>query len=141
MPADAAKIAATIGTEDILIEEMITGTIAELLVGVVRDPAHGFVLTLGAGGILTEVLRDTASLLIPADDDSVRAALNRLKIAPVLHGYRGKPAINLDAVIAAIDAVQSYVIANADTIDEVAINPLLCTAHDASAADALIRKA
>jgi acetyl-CoA synthetase len=44
-------------------------------------------------------------------------------------------------VIAAIDAVQSYVIANADTIDEVEINPLLCTADDAIAADALIRKA
>ena len=141
MPADATQIAARIGTEDILIEEMITGTIAELLVGVVRDPAHGFVLTLGAGGILTEVLRDTVSLLIPADDDSVRAALNRLKIAPVLHGYRGKPAINLDAVIATIDAVQFYVIANADTIDEVEINPLLCTVDDAIAADALIRKA
>ncbi len=140
-PEDAGRVAQEIGTEEILIEEMITGTVAELLVGVVRDPAHGFVLTLGAGGVLTEVLRDTTSLLLPASAEAIKAALGQLKIAPVLAGYRGKPGVDLNAVTAAVAAIQDYVIANAETVGEVEVNPLLCTPDRAVAVDALIRKA
>ncbi len=138
---DVADVAADIGTPEILIEEMITGTVAELLVGVVRDPAHGFVLTLGAGGVLTEVLCDTASLLAPSSADDIRNALGKLKIAPLLAGYRGQPAADMDAIVAAVEAVQAYVMRNADTLGEVEINPLLCTPDKAVAVDALIRKA
>ncbi|MEX0279269.1 MAG: acetate--CoA ligase family protein [Ruegeria sp.] len=138
---DVATVTADIGTDQVLVEEMISGTVAELLVGVIRDPAHGFVLTLGAGGVLTEVLRDTVSLLVPADPDDIRTALGKLKIAPLLAGYRGQPAADMDAIMAAIEAVQAYVLQNADTLCEVEINPLLCTPDRAVAADALIRKA
>ncbi|AXT29068.1 CoA-binding protein (plasmid) [Ruegeria sp. AD91A] len=138
---DVASVAADIGTEDILIEEMITGTVAELLVGIVRDPAHGFVLTLGAGGVLTEVLRDTVSMLVPSASEDIRAALGKLKIVPLLAGYRGQRAADMDAIIAAVEAVQAYVMQNADTLGEVEINPLLCTPDKAVAVDALIRKA
>ncbi len=139
--ADVAKVALDIGTEHILIEEMIPDAIAELLVGVVRDPAHGFVLTIGAGGTLTEVLRDTVSVLVPTSRDDVRAALHRLNIAPLLDGYRGRPGANYDAILDAIEAVQVYVEKNAETLGEVEINPLLCTPEKAVAVDALIRKA
>ncbi|SDX74748.1 acetyl-CoA synthetase [Ruegeria halocynthiae] len=138
---DLVKVATEIGTDEILIEEMISGTVAELLVGVVRDPAHGFVLTLGAGGVLTEILRDTTSLLIPTTPDDIREALSTLKIAPLLAGYRGQPAADMDEIIAAVLAVQSYVTQHADTLGEVEINPLLCTPTRAIAVDALIRKA
>jgi acyl-CoA synthetase (NDP forming) len=141
MPDEAAQVAADIGTQEVLIEEMITGTIAELLIGVIRDPAHGFVLTLGAGGVLTEILRDTTSLLIPARPEDIRAALETLGIAPLLAGYRGQPPANVDAIVAAVMGVQSYVLENADAVSEVEINPLLCTADRAVAVDALIRKA
>ena len=136
--ADLAQTAIDIGTPDVLIEEMITDGIVELLIGVTRDPAHGFVLTLGAGGVLTEVLRDTASLLIPASAAAMRAALDTLAMAPLLRGYRGKPAANTDAIIAAIEAVQAYVLAHAGTLSEVEINPLICTPQRAVAVDALI---
>ncbi|WP_170763904.1 acetate--CoA ligase family protein [Ruegeria lacuscaerulensis] len=139
--ADVVDVANDIDTEEILIEEMITGTVAELLVGVVRDPAHGFVLTLGAGGVLTEVLRDTTSLLVPSTQEDIQAALGKLKIAPLLAGYRGQPAADMDAIINAIQAVQTYVTQNAETLCEVEINPLLCTPDKAVAVDALIRKA
>ncbi|MEW2915676.1 acetate--CoA ligase family protein [Ruegeria sp. ANG10] len=138
---DVAYVATDIGTDEVLIEEMITGTVAELLIGVIRDPAHGFVLTLGAGGVLTEVLRDTASLLVPSTPDDIRATLAKLKIAPLLTGYRGQPAADMDAIITAVQAVQAYVMQNADTLGEVEINPLLCTPETAIAVDALIRKA
>ncbi|MEL6465984.1 MAG: acetate--CoA ligase family protein [Pseudomonadota bacterium] len=140
LAADAADVAAEIGTDRILIEEMIDDGIAELLVGVTCDPAHGFVLTLGAGGVLTELIEDTRSLLLPVTADAVAAALSKLRCARLLDGFRGRPAANRDAVIRAILAVQAYVLAHADTVSEVEVNPLICTPTRAVAADALIRK-
>jgi len=138
MSGDAVRDAAhSMPTESFLVEEMITGTIAEILVGVVRDPAHGMVLTLAAGGVLTEMLKDSASLLVPAPRHDVLAALNSLRIAKLLDGYRGAPAANKDAIIDAVMAVQSYVIAEAP--EEIEINPLMCGPDVAIAADALIR--
>lgn len=136
-----AEVAADIGTDEVLIEEMAVAGVAELLVGVTRDPAHGFVLTLGAGGVLTEILRDTVSLLIPSSRDAVQQALGKLNCAPMLAGYRGKPAADFEAILDAVEAVQAYVIANASHVSEVEINPLICTPDGAVAVDALIRKA
>ncbi|WP_299043946.1 acetate--CoA ligase family protein [uncultured Tateyamaria sp.] len=140
-PDHAQDTAQSIGTDGILIEEMITDGVAELLIGVVRDPAHGFVLTLGAGGTLTELLQDTASMLLPATDQDIVVALGKLRCAPVLAGYRGAASVDRSALIDAILAVQAYVLANADAVSEVEVNPLICTPTRAVAVDALIRKA
>lgn len=137
---DAQRAAAAMPAQSWLVERMITGAVAELLVGVVRDPAHGFVLTLAAGGTLTELLQDSVSLLVPASPQAIESALNTLRIAPVLHGYRGAPAADMVRIIAAITAVQNYAIANAHTLHEIEINPLICTPTDAIAADALLRQ-
>ena len=137
---DAPKVAAEIGTDQVLIEEMAAGAVAELLVGVTRDPAHGYVLTIGAGGVLTEVLRDTVSLLLPSPRAEIDAALERLNCAPILRGYRGKPPVARAALLDAIEAVSVYVLENAETLGEVEINPLICTADRVVAVDALIRK-
>jgi len=122
-----------------LVERMVAGAVAELLVGVTRDPAHGYVLTLAAGGVLTEVLRDSVSLLLPVTEDEIVAALDALRIAPVLRGYRGRPAADRAAIRRAVLAVQDYVTAHAGAVEDVEINPLICTATGAVAADALIR--
>lgn len=124
-----------------LLEEMIMGGVAELLVGITRDPAHGFVLTLAAGGTMTEILNDATSLMVPASDEAIRTALSRLRLYPLLTGFRGRPAADIDAACAAVQAVQAYVIENAETVCEVEVNPLICTPVRAVAADALIRKA
>nr|WP_325253981.1 acetate--CoA ligase family protein [Amylibacter sp.] len=135
--SDAAR---SMPTDSYLVEEMVTGAVAELLVGVVKDPAHGFVLTLGAGGTLTELLGDTASLLIPAPRDAIETALGTLKINALLQGYRNGPAAHMPAILDAIEAVQNYVLANAQGLEEVEVNPLICTPTDAIAADALLRR-
>ena len=140
-PAEVQGAAGQMPVKSFLVEEMVTGGVAELIIGVTKDPAHGFVLTLGAGGILTEILKDTASLLVPSDRADIQTALMSLNSAALLNGYRGKPAANLDAILDAVDAVQSYVLENSDTLSEVEINPLICTPERAIAADALIRKA
>ena len=140
-PAAVATAVAQMPAASFLIEEMIEGAVAELLVGVVRDPAHGFVLTLAAGGVLTELLADSVSLLIPTSAGSIEQALFRLKCHRLLTGFRGRPAARLDAIVQAVLSVQAYVLANADQIDEVEVNPLLCTPTRAVAVDALIRRA
>ena len=138
---DAVQAAATaMPVATFLVEEMLTGGVAELLIGVVKDPAHGFVLTLGAGGTLTEVLTDRTSMLIPATRGDIEAGLQSLKSAKLLNGFRGAPAADMQAILNAIAAIQNYVLANADGLEEVEVNPLICTPTDAIAADALIRR-
>ena len=136
---DAVQAAAEdMNCDGYLIEEMVENAIFEMLLGVTLDPAHGYVLTCGAGGTRTELLQDTISLLLPVTKGDVEAALARLRLAPVLRGYRGAPGCNMDAIWAAIAAVQSYVLAEHGKVREVEINPLICTAEDAVAVDALI---
>ncbi len=131
-----ASAAQSMPASQFLVEEMIPDAVAELLVGVVLDPAHGYVLTLAAGGVLTEILQDRVSLLVPAGRDEVMAALRSLRLWPLITGYRGKPAADLGAILDAVMAVQTYVAAHHPT--EVEINPLLCCPTRAVAADALI---
>jgi len=137
---DIRRAGAQMDTGTFLLEEMITKPIAELLIGIVKDPAHGFVLTVGSGGLLAELVQDTASVLIPADRKTLKQCLMTLKMAPTLQGYRNQPPANLDTVLDAIEAVQSYALANLETVEEVEVNPLIVTQTDAIAADALIRK-
>ena len=125
--------------EGVLIEEMITGSVAEMLIGVVRDPAHGFILTIGAGGVWAEIMKDAISFIVPIRAEVLRAALPRLKTYPLLRGFRGAAAANIDELIDGIMALQSYVISHADRLEEVEINPMMCTPTQAIAADALIR--
>ncbi|NRB04902.1 MAG: acetate--CoA ligase family protein [Rhodobacteraceae bacterium] len=130
-----------IGTHEVLVEEMVTGAVAEVLVGVLRDPAHGFVLTLGAGGVLTELWQDTQSLLLPASRADMEHALQSLRIGPLLAGYRGKPGADMEALLDTLEALTSFITEHAGTLDEVEINPLIVTPTTAIAADALIRMA
>ncbi|WP_269580813.1 acetate--CoA ligase family protein [Roseibium sp. Sym1] len=131
------RAADTMPANGFLIEQMISGTLVELLVGIVRDPAHGYVLTLAAGGTLTELLEDSASLIVPVDEPDILRALESLRIGRVLKGYRGQPACDESAIVAAVLAVQD--LALGAPVEEVEINPLLCGRDFAIAADALVR--
>ncbi|MEL6684327.1 MAG: acetate--CoA ligase family protein [Pseudomonadota bacterium] len=135
---EAALLAAaeTMPATSFLVEQMVVGTTVELLIGVVLDPAHGYVLTIAAGGTLTEVMSDSVSLILPVQEDDLGTVLGRLRIAPMLHGYRGAAPVDQKAIIDAVLAVQSYVIAEMPF--EIEINPLMCGPDAAIAADALI---
>jgi succinyl-CoA synthetase beta subunit len=135
---DVLNAATGMNCASYLIEEMIENPIIELLVAVTLDPAHGYLLTLGAGGTQTELLQDTTSLLLPVTETDVTCALRKLRCAPVLDGYRGASAIDRTALWQAINAVQHYVIAHHGQVQEVEINPLICTSTSAIAVDALI---
>jgi acyl-CoA synthetase (NDP forming) len=122
-----------------LLEQMIDAAIAEVIVGVTRDDTGMLMLTLGAGGVLTELLSDSASILMPASEAEIDAALKGLKINTVLNGYRGRAAANRPALLKSILAIQAYTLEHAERIYELDVNPLIVREHDCYAVDALIR--
>ena len=139
--ADAVEAAALeMDCTQFALDEMIEGTVCEVLIGVVRDPAHGYVLTLGAGGVLTELLEDRVSLLVPASRGAIDAAISKLRMNGMITGFRGKTPADRDALLDAVMAVQAYVVEHCDRLVEVEINPLISTASRAVAVDALIVK-
>jgi acyl-CoA synthetase (NDP forming) len=128
------------GAKGYLAEEMVTGTVAELLVGLRRDPVYGATLTLGFGGVTAELLADTQSLVLPVTAEEVEGALRRLRLWPLLDGYRGRARADVAAVVAAVMALQALMEAR-DKIEEIEINPLMVRAAGAVAADAVIWEA
>ncbi len=139
-PSDVLRAAQGMGGSEFLVEEMITGTTVELLVGAVRDPVHGVVLTLGAGGQLTELLADCASLLVPASREDVEVCLKGLRCSKLIDGYRGAEPANQRAIIDAVMSIQDYVIAQVDRLEEIEVNPLIATPERAVAVDVLLRR-
>jgi len=143
--ASAAEVSAAVTemsdlSESYLIEKMVEGVVAELIVGVARDEQFGPYLLVGGGGILVELMKDSASLLMPTTRERVLHALGQLKCAPLFHGFRGTPPADLNAAADVVLAVAGLVENAPSSIIELDINPLmlLVEGRGAVAADALI---
>jgi acyl-CoA synthetase (NDP forming) len=141
--AEAAAQHLALLSDPILVEEMIADGIAEILIGMTCDPQFGQVLVLGAGGVLTELLRDTVSLLPPFTAPAIEAALKKLTVGKLLAGYRGRPAADVAALVETALACTRYAAANVDALLELDINPVIVrpAGCGAVAVDALIRLA
>lgn len=120
----AIEVAAR-GSGAVLVERMTDDAVAELVVGVTCDAHFGPMLTVGAGGLWVELLNDTASLLLPTREAEVRAALEGLRIMPLLQGYRHGSAGDVDAAVAAITAVARFAESHHGRLRELDVNPLL----------------
>ncbi len=126
-------------SDQFLIEEMACGAVAELIVGVGRDQQFGLFLTIGAGGIFVELLRQTAQVLLPASSADIEDALAGLPLHKLLTGYRGKPGCDMTALVDAITRIAAWAMDHADRLEEMDVNPLLALQNGAVAVDALIR--
>jgi acyl-CoA synthetase (NDP forming) len=124
--------------EYFLVEEMIEGAVAELIVGVGRDPQFGLFLTIGAGGIFVELLRQVEQLLLPTDRAEIERALRRLPLFAVLAGFRRRVGCDLAALVEAIGAIARFGEEHSESLEEMDVNPLLALPHGAVAVDALI---
>ena len=107
----------------VIVSPMLEPPVAELLVGACRDPQLGPVLTIGAGGIWVEVLRDVAHRVLPVDGREVEAALGELKVSAMLAGARGGRVGRVGPVVKAAMAVAECVMRWPDVV-EVEVNPL-----------------
>jgi hypothetical protein len=128
-------------SDTLLVEEMVIDGVAEILVGALVDAQFGLTLVIGAGGVLTELLQDSVSLLPPFSRTSIETALRRLTVHKMLHGFRGRPPADVPALIDAIVAVGRYAEANLAALVELDVNPVIVRAAGAGAVavDALIR--
>lgn len=124
------------------VERMVEGGVAELIVGITRDPLFGPVMTVGSGGVLVELLKDSATLLLPASREDIETALRSLTLFPLLDGFRGRPKADLVAAIDAVLKISDFALASADTLAELDVNPLIVCAEGEGAwvADALLVK-
>lgn len=111
----------------------------ELLVGVIRDPVFGLVMTLGLGGVWTELFGDVVHAPLPVSEDLAPVLLRRLKGWPLLDGFRGAGPVDLGALAKAIGRISDAACALAGELDELEINPLIARADGVVAVDALLR--
>ncbi len=127
------------GATGYLLEEMVTGAVAEMLLGLRRDPVYGLTLTLGMGGVTAELLADTVTLVWPASEAEVLAALWRLRLWPLLDGYRGRAKADV-AALADMAVRLGRLMAADPRLEEIEINPVMLRTEGAVAVDALIRR-
>jgi acyl-CoA synthetase (NDP forming) len=112
----------------------------ELLVGAVKDPVFGWMMTVGLGGIWTELIGDVAHALLPVDEAGALAMLKRLKTFALLDGFRGEPRADVTAASFAIARLSAAVLACGDRLKECELNPVMVRPEGQGviAADALI---
>jgi acyl-CoA synthetase (NDP forming) len=112
----------------------------EVLLGATRDPVFGWMLTLGLGGVWTELMGDVRHALAPISAAEAEAMLRGLRGFPLLDGHRGRPKADLAAAAEAAAALSRAVLALGDEVSELEVNPLLVrpARQGAVAADALV---
>ena len=106
--------------------------------GITRDAALGPLLVIGAGGLLVEIFSERAVVLAPVTRPAALAALGRLRLAAVLAGPRGQPPADTGAIADAITGLSRLACDLGDALEALDINPLICSARGAVAADALL---
>ncbi|MQA97204.1 MAG: hypothetical protein GEV11_22130, partial [Streptosporangiales bacterium] len=127
-----------IAADGVLVAPMVEA-VREVLVGAHRDPVFGPVVAVGAGGAYVEALPDVRLLLPPFRAEHVRAAIDTLRIAPLLGGVRGEPAADVDAWCAIAVTVGDLMIADTKVVSLDA-NPTMLRARGSGAvvADAVV---
>ena len=129
--------------DGLLVERMVGDGVAEVIVGVSRDPQVGLVLVVGSGGLLAELAGDRVVLLAPASREEIEAALSELKVAALVDGFRGRPAGDRAALVDTALAVQRFALDRADRLVELELNPVVVrpAGRGVAAVDALVRLA
>ena len=140
MKASVAKKKPDARIEGVLIQEMRSG-LGEALIGITRDPLVGPVVTVAAGGVMTEIYKDASVRPAPVSLDTAREMIAEVKAFALLRGYRGKPKGDVDALAKAVSDISN--LATRPDVEEAEINPVLVGPEGEGVVllDALIRKA
>ncbi|RZJ26248.1 MAG: DUF1254 domain-containing protein [Haliea sp.] len=108
--------------EGVLVARMAKGGV-ECILGVQRDPVLGHILMLGAGGVHVELLRDVSFRVVPVDLREARAMVGELKTAALLHGFRGAPKADVEALAQALVQLSHFAEAAGDSLESLDVNP------------------
>ncbi|MFB9166273.1 acetate--CoA ligase family protein [Arthrobacter psychrochitiniphilus] len=129
---------ARLGDGEYVVEEQdIRQNTVEVLVGARQDRDFGPVVTVGAGGTETELHKDISVELAPVDHATALEMIGRLKCLPLLQGWRGRPATDIQALAAMVVSISEAVAAN-QNITEFEVNPIRVAPEGALAVDALV---
>lgn len=109
----------------------------ELIVGCARDPVWGWVLAVGLGGVWVEAMKDVSLRLLPVNAEVVKEMLLELRGAKLFRGYRGMPAVDLDAVGRVARQIGEAALACGDDLVALEVNPLWARGSEVEALDAL----
>lgn len=125
--------------QGVLIQEMLKDGV-EVIIGTMKDPVFGDVLMFGLGGIFVEALKDVSFRIAPLSRVDAEEMVREIRGYRVLQGMRGKPAMDLDALVDVIMRISKLVTDHGDRIKELDVNPLFIFQKGAKVADALIIK-
>jgi hypothetical protein len=106
---------------------MVTGAVAEMLLGLRRDPVYGVTLTLGMGGVTAEVLADTVTLVLPATEAQVLEAAQAPAALAAARRLSWAPKADMAAVAAMAVRLGALMLAD-ESLEEIEINPVLVRA-------------
>jgi acetyl-CoA synthetase len=135
--ANAAKVSPPPRINGVLVQPMVPQGI-ELVVGVRNDPLFGPLVVVGLGGVLVEVLKDTALAPAPVTPDEAAAMLRGLKGVKLLEGFRGMPAVDTGRLAQVVSDVSRFAADLRDCVAELDVNPLICAGDRVTAVDALV---
>ena len=124
----------------ILLEKMVKDSLIEILIGIKIDDEFGPVIVIGAGGIYTELIRETKTLLLPLTKKDIQNELKNMKIGKMLFGYRNQDRADIDSLIKTILSLSKFAEKNINKLHEIEINPLIVCKKNKGvfAVDALI---
>jgi acetate---CoA ligase (ADP-forming) len=122
-----------------LVQSMIVGGV-EVFAGVKRDPAFGYFLAFGIGGVAIEVLRDFALRQLPLRDGDAEAMVGEIRSAALLGAVRGQPAADVPGLVRCLYALGDFAWTDRAHVAEIDLNPIkvLPAGHGAVVVDALI---
>jgi acetate---CoA ligase (ADP-forming) len=135
--ANAHKVSPPPRINGVLVQPMVPQGI-ELVVGARNDPLFGPLIVVGLGGILVDVLKDTAISPAPVSVQEAAGMLRSLKGVKLLEGFRGMPGVDMDRLAQVISDVSRFVADHRDTVAELDVNPLICAGDRITAVDGLI---
>jgi acyl-CoA synthetase (NDP forming) len=133
----AAALAAEVPIDGVLVSNMRRGG-DELIVGAVRDADWGWVLAVGIGGELVELLEDVSVRVLPVGETEVRTMLGELRARAVLHGFRGRKPVDLDHLVSVVVDISQLVVRLPDDVSAFEVNPLRVSGDQVEALDVLI---
>ncbi|MFD8235012.1 acetate--CoA ligase family protein [Streptomyces sp. NPDC059696] len=113
-----------VALDGVLVCQMVEQGV-EMVIGVAHDDLFGPTVTVGLGGVLVEVLRDTAVGVPPFGEEQARDMLAGLRGRALLDGVRGRPPADLDALVEVVLRVQRMALELDDQLAELDINPLM----------------